>query len=240
MLDKKPDLFDALVAEWIGEVGQLHHKIQQLPAAMHSALSPTETLIKSACAGLAKQLDSLPNAADKEMNRASNAAITRLSIEVGQIAQKIAGDTALAARYKSISNAIIIVSSSAVTLILFSGYAGFKLGENSEFSGSILLTLTSWAFIASVGYVAGHTISSMQHSKYKNLSKIWTEEEFHLAVAAAQTTSSHLKQGILEACWSILIHGEGIKIAAFKNMTSLRKVEAALKLLKSKNKDNKQ
>ncbi|KRH79553.1 hypothetical protein FERRO_06210 [Ferrovum sp. JA12] len=45
MLDKKPDHFDGLVAEWIGEVGQLHQKIQQLPKAMDEALLPTIRLL---------------------------------------------------------------------------------------------------------------------------------------------------------------------------------------------------
>ena len=54
---EKQDKFDALVADWIGQIGQLHKEIGQLPAA-------------------------LDGAADREMKRACDEAVRRLSNEV--------------------------------------------------------------------------------------------------------------------------------------------------------------
>ena len=65
MLDKKPDHFDGLVAEWIGEVGQLHQKIQQLPKAMDEALLPTMRLLND----LSKQLNSLHSTNDELLRK---------------------------------------------------------------------------------------------------------------------------------------------------------------------------
>ena len=93
---QKPDAFDALVGEWIGELGQVHQQVKQLPGAVSEALRPTRSMLNDAQTKLELQLASLPGAADKELKRASDAAIASLSTEIGKIAQKIAGDAAKA------------------------------------------------------------------------------------------------------------------------------------------------
>lgn len=91
---QKPDAFDALVGEWIGELGQVHQQVKQLPGAVSEALRPTRSMLNDAQTKLELQLASLPGAADKELKRAGDAAIASLATEVGKIAQKIAGDAA--------------------------------------------------------------------------------------------------------------------------------------------------
>ena len=91
---QKPDAFDALVGEWIGELGQVHQQVKQLPGAVAEALRPTRSMLNDAQTKLELQLASLPGAADKELRRAGDSAIASLSTEIGKIAQKIAGDAA--------------------------------------------------------------------------------------------------------------------------------------------------
>ena len=79
---QKPDAFDALVGEWIGELGQVHQQVKQLPGAVSEALRPTRSMLNDAQTKLELQLASLPGAADKELKRASDAAIGVSSFSV--------------------------------------------------------------------------------------------------------------------------------------------------------------
>ena len=99
---QKPDAFDALVGDWIGELGQLHQQVKQLPGAVAEALRPTRSMLVDAQTKLELQLASLPAAADKEAKRAGDAAISGLAGEVGRIAKNIAiqASEATAARAK--------------------------------------------------------------------------------------------------------------------------------------------
>ena len=98
---QKPDAFDALVGDWIGELGQLHQQVKQLPGAVAEALRPTRSMLADAQTKLELQLASLPGAADKEAKRANDAVISGLGKEVGLIAQQIAGNAAEATAAKS-------------------------------------------------------------------------------------------------------------------------------------------
>ena len=98
---QKPDAFDALVGDWIGELGQLHQQVKQLPGAVAEALRPTRSMLADAQTKLELQLASLPGAADKEAKRANDAVISGLGKEVGRIAQQIAGNAAEATAAKS-------------------------------------------------------------------------------------------------------------------------------------------
>lgn len=74
--------------------------------------------IKDAQEKLARQLAELPGAADLEMKRASNAAISALSVEVGRIAQNVAGDAAAAAKNTAFYRA---VAGMAICAVIFGG-----------------------------------------------------------------------------------------------------------------------
>ena len=79
---QKPDAFDALVGEWIGELGQVHQQVKQLPGAVSEALRPTRSMLNDAQTKLELQLASLPGAADKELKRASDDGIGVSSFSV--------------------------------------------------------------------------------------------------------------------------------------------------------------
>ena len=138
---QKPDAFDALVGEWIGELGQVHQQVKQLPGAVSEALRPTRSMLNDAQTKLELQLASLPGAADKELKRASDAAIASLSTEIGKIAQKIAGDAAEATAADAKKSAAIwqggmmiggvLVGSITAYLIAISAYA-IKLSTAQE------------------------------------------------------------------------------------------------------------
>ena len=85
---------DALIYDLLGDVGRLDEKIKSLPAALNEVLEPTKRELHNIQGNLLEQLAALPGAADKELKRASDAAIASLSTEIGKIAQKIAGDAA--------------------------------------------------------------------------------------------------------------------------------------------------
>lgn len=87
---------DALIHELIGDVGRLDDNIKSLPVALNKVLEPTKEELREIQSNLLEQLAALPGAADKELKRAGDAAISSLSTEVGKIAQKIAGDAAAA------------------------------------------------------------------------------------------------------------------------------------------------
>lgn len=122
---KKHDPFDALVANWIGEVGQLHRQIQKLPMEIDATLTPTKKLLQNAQVNLAQQLSALPGAADKEMKRASAETISMLAAEVTKIAQQISDDAAVAERHKAFYLAASVLSVSST--MFFS--AGIYLGS---------------------------------------------------------------------------------------------------------------
>ena len=138
---QKPDAFDALVGEWIGELGQVHQQVKQLPGAVSEALRPTRSMLNDAQTKLELQLASLPGAADKELKRAGDAAIASLATEVGKIAQKIAGDAAEATAADAKKSAAIwqggmmiggvLVGSITAYLIAISAYA-IKLSTAQE------------------------------------------------------------------------------------------------------------
>lgn len=88
---------DALIYELIGDVGRLDEKIKSLPATLNDALEPTKKELHEIQSNLLEKLAALPGAAEKELKRAGDQAISALSAEVGKIAQKIAGDAAAAA-----------------------------------------------------------------------------------------------------------------------------------------------
>lgn len=128
----KQELFDVLLGDWVGEIGQLHQKILQLPAAVDAALSPTKNSLQDAQVALANQLHSLPAAADKEMKRASDATINRLSIEVGKIAQQIAGDTAAKERHDALLFASKWVAAGVVACSVIFGGTGYAIRMASD------------------------------------------------------------------------------------------------------------
>jgi hypothetical protein len=142
--NKKPDAFEALVAEWIGEVGQLHQSISGLPKALNETLAPTLTLLKDAEIGLAKQINSMPDKTDMEFKRASSESLAILAEEIGSIASKIAGDAAAAERNKSFQIAIIVFS--ICSIFFFS--AGFVIANHS-------LQLTTVAMFSLIAGIAG-------------------------------------------------------------------------------------
>lgn len=87
---------DALIHELIGDVGRLDDNIKSLPVTLNNILEPTKKELREIQKNLLEQLAALPGAADKELKRAGDAAISSLSTEVGKIAQRIAGDAAAA------------------------------------------------------------------------------------------------------------------------------------------------
>ena len=87
---------DALIHELIGDVGRLDDNIKSLPVTLNKVLEPTKKELREIQSNLLEQLAALPGAADKELKRAGDAAISSLSTEVGKISQRIAGDAAAA------------------------------------------------------------------------------------------------------------------------------------------------
>lgn len=85
---------DALIHELIGNVGQLDDRIKSLPATLNKALEPTKNELHEIQINLLEKLSTLPGAADKELKRAGDAAISSLAGQVGNIANKIAGNAA--------------------------------------------------------------------------------------------------------------------------------------------------
>jgi hypothetical protein len=98
---QKPDAFEALVAEWIGEIGTLEQKINNLPGALDKSLASTIASLNIAKENLEKQLKTLPDIADQEIARASKDAITPLANEVSLLAHKLAETSAITNRNKS-------------------------------------------------------------------------------------------------------------------------------------------
>lgn len=69
------DKFEAFTAEWIGELGVLNKKINELPASMDAALQPTKTLINNLSAQLIADLEAKENSIGKP-NKMSLATIS--------------------------------------------------------------------------------------------------------------------------------------------------------------------
>jgi len=125
--DKKQDAFEALVGDWIGEVGQLHQRIQELPVALAAALSPTQLLLKQSQEELTVQLNTLPGAADKEMKRAGVEVLSLLSQEVSKISQTIAGDAAKAEKGKAIELATKWAVAGVLVCAVVFGATGYAI-----------------------------------------------------------------------------------------------------------------
>lgn len=81
-----------------------------------------------------EQINKLPGAADLEMKRAGDAAITSLSAEVGRIAQKIAQNAAEAETSKAAKDAAKLASVTILICAALFGTAGYGIGiwRNSE------------------------------------------------------------------------------------------------------------
>ncbi|MDD2742233.1 MAG: hypothetical protein PHV02_08160 [Rhodocyclaceae bacterium] len=76
-------------------------------------------------------IERLPGAAEKEMKRASDAAIASLSTQVGKIAKEIAGDSAAAERHNAFTKAASISVGAVILIGAFFGVSGYYLGEYS-------------------------------------------------------------------------------------------------------------
>lgn len=72
-------------------------------------------------------IDSLPGAADKEMKRAGDAAISALSVEVGRVAQQIAGDAAAAENSAAVARAARWAAVCVLVCLVFFGGTGYLL-----------------------------------------------------------------------------------------------------------------
>ena len=169
--EKKQDAFDALVGEWIGEVGQLHQQIQNLPVALDAALSPSKLMLKNAQDKLAQQLSTLPEAADKEMNRAGAEMLSSLSLEVSKIAQKIANDAATIERNKSFSLAVL----SVIAVAAIFTWVGFsvRLVADSLFLNVLKIECVSMAAGIALGigvilYIKRHYTPISAEDELKN------------------------------------------------------------------------
>lgn len=70
-------------------------------------------------------IDSLPGAADREMKRAADAAISALSGEVGRVAQQIAGDAAAAENAAAVSRAARWATAGVLVCAIAFGSTGY-------------------------------------------------------------------------------------------------------------------
>lgn len=147
MLDDRD--FNNLVGAWVGEVGTLHAEIKKLPAEIDNVFKSTREKVDAFCVAVPDEISktetivsglrsSLPGLADKEMKRASGAAIEGLAGRVAGIANKIAGDTAADERNKSYIRAVGFLS--ALLLV-----EGLVFG-----GGGYFLTRASAAFIVNI------------------------------------------------------------------------------------------
>ncbi len=179
----KQDPFDALVANWIGELGQLHQLIKKLPIDIDATLTPTKKLLHSAQVGLAQQLSALPGAADKEMKRASAETISVLAAEVAKIARQISDEAAAAERHKSFFLAAGLLSISST---IFFG-AGVYI-ESRGFSWVMLVAITLLLGIAGgmgllimLSGIEKDIQSKSDTSSSSDIDKpysLWTDSEF--------------------------------------------------------------
>lgn len=106
---------DAIIAELLGDVGELHDQIKILPNELEKSVG---RFVR----------DTLPSEANVIMNKAALTAIGLMASQVGEIAQQIAGDTAASQRYKSFWLAAAGV---LVCAVVFGG-AGYVLRMSTD------------------------------------------------------------------------------------------------------------
>ncbi len=129
---------DALIHELIGDVGRLDDNIKSLPVTLNNILEPTKKELREIQSNLLEQLAALPGAADKELKRAGDAAISSLSTEVGKIAQRIAGDAAAATAADAKSTAAKWQGG-----ILISGFAVGCIGTYLALTGANAMNMST-------------------------------------------------------------------------------------------------
>lgn len=213
----QPDAFEELVGEWIGEVGHLHQQIKDLPAAVDSALSPTRSLLIDTQSNLAETLREMPAAADRELNRASNAALSALSSEVGRIAQRIADDASTENRQKSFYIAAAVLS----------GFSIFFFGSGMAIGNNNIGTLSIAAICIGIGVASGMTLAnfmiSSDHAKdefkrkqqeHSTLNMNFTDREFQHVI---ENTQPKLSSSMQAACHDVLLGGLDADKAATKH-----------------------
>lgn len=211
---KKHDPFDALVANWIGEVGQLHRQIQKLPMEIDAALTPTKILLQSAQVNLAKQLSALPGAADKEMKRAGAQTIAELSDQVALIASRISADSAQAERHRAFYLASALLSVSAVMFAGLGVYLGSRDWSTATLCGTVMLGGIATGMIL-LTFLNGieHSVDSPTRTPPEIPARHISEVQFAQAVTRlSKQTSSRT----LAACKEVLVGGESCVEASHK------------------------
>jgi len=140
MLDgQKQDAFEALLASWIGEVGQLHRQIRNLPVEIDAALSPTKKLLARSQDELAQQLNALPGAADREMKRAGEEAISVFTKDIERLSLQLSKISSEKERHK----AIYWAAGSLTLFSMFFFFAGIYFNGQSVGWVTLLSTFST-------------------------------------------------------------------------------------------------
>lgn len=146
MIDEK---FEAFTAEWIGELGVLNKKINELPGSLDKALLPTKTLLGN----LSAQLNELPGSNDE--------AIKKLREEINLTSLKIKSDLATfnAAKQRTPSPSLWPYA------IGFTS-AAISFGAGILFSSSAISS--SWVIGLLIGFVAGGALAILAINRIEN------------------------------------------------------------------------
>lgn len=219
MLDgQKQDAFEALVADWIGEVGQLHRQIQKLPVEIDVALSPTKKLLAKSQDELAQQLNALPGAADREMKRAGAEAILVFSKDIERLSLQLAEISSAKERYR----AVYWAAGSLTLFSLFffcagSFFSGQSVGWGTLFStfftglaGGIFLMLSfSRTEKKTPTSAASHTLERLDYPP-----PTWSLDEFN---QFSLTLDEHFSERTLRAAKEVLVFGKEALQASHDN-----------------------
>ncbi|MEI7613282.1 MAG: hypothetical protein WCK63_10255 [Betaproteobacteria bacterium] len=128
---KADDAYEKLVAEWTGEVGQLHLSIKALPAELRLAADPPVKAIKDASFDLNRLLAGLPAALEKENERARvdsvgkmAEAVTSLAGVAGEVAYGMVDTVTETARLNSAWKAAVAMSGFGSLLVALGAFVG--------------------------------------------------------------------------------------------------------------------
>ena len=215
----RPDAFEELVGEWIGDVGHLHKQIKDLPAAVDSALSPTRELLIDAQSNLAETLRKMPGAADQEAKRANEAASTALATQLVSVVGTLAGDSAAAEKHKSFYLAALVTTAFAIFFycagLMAAGFSNILLPISS-------MLLTAFAGVGFYWYMSGQYQTTKKgdfEPAILNIDTTCTDYQFKEAMKSFTGNTN-----VINAARDILVSRVEVNAAATKHQVHISDV----------------